>query len=163
MSTDVLPGDNFKILWVDAGGIADITAPTVAELEAGLELSYRVTRDGVEGWEAQTGNIDTTPVSSDQDTGNAGRITRSGPALTFKKKTTSDTAYTTMVYLEEGFIVMRRYIDTSTAWTAGQGCEVYPVQCGETILLPKDDSRAERFKVPYTITSRAELRAVVAA
>jgi hypothetical protein len=158
---DVFPDAQTRITFLDT--LADQDAPTTDELDDGIDLNSRITADGLVGFEAQTAGVDSTPYDARFDTSNVGRVSFSGTKLTIKKKSTSDTAYDTLVYAAEGWIVIRRYVPTETVWTAAQKVEVYPVQFGETVLLPSDKGRVERFEVPVFITDRPSLRAVVAA
>jgi hypothetical protein len=106
--------------------------------------------------------VDTTSLSSTFDTKRPGRASFSGTMLRLKKQTGTDTAYTTMVRGTEGYIVVRRYVDASTAWAAADKVSVYPIQCGETRELAPEANTTARYEVPTMITSDPELRAVAA-
>lgn len=153
-----------RVGWVSGvSGIASIAGPLVAELNAGLRLDTIMTPDGLQGFEGDTAAVDSSSLSSSQNTNIAGRISRDGMALRLKKQDTADTAFTTLQYRVDGFVVVRRGgIDANTAWTAGQAVAVYPVQCGEYKPLPPEGNSMDRYDVPLFLRAIANTRAVIA-
>lgn len=158
---DIIVDGTVKVAFVPT--VTDITGPTVAELTAGDDIDTFITADGLIGYEPETAEVDTTALSSTFDTKRAGRASFSGTMLRIKKQTGTDTAYDTLVRGTEGYIVIRRYVDASTAWTAADKVSVYPIQCGETKELAPEANTTARYEVPTMITLEPELRAVVAA
>jgi hypothetical protein len=161
---DIIIDGRVRVGWVSGvSGIASAPAPVVAELNAGLRLDALMTPDGLVGFEGDTASVDTSSLSSAQNTAGAGRITRDGMALRLKKQDVSDTVFDTLVYQASGFIVVRRYgIDANTAWTAGQKCAVYPVMCGEFKPLPPEANSMDRYEIPLFLRVPASTRAVIA-
>jgi hypothetical protein len=151
-----------RIAWVPA--IANIAAPTVAELNAGLLLTYRVTRDGLMGYEPTTNKIDNASIGDTFDITTVGTDSFGDTALRLKRQTplAGDTAYTTLVKGAEGYIVIRRDVDRDTAWTAAQLCEVYPTTCGRRKRLAPEQNTVTRYEVPTMVSSEPDLDAVVA-
>lgn len=147
--------------------ISNIAAPSAAsELNAGssLLLQSLITPDGLVGFEPNTADVDTSALDSVFDTVGLGRIGFSGTLLRLKKQTVgSDTAYTTFVYGTTGFIVVRRYIASSTAWASGDKVSVYPIAVGAPRDLAPTKNTVGLYEVPLKITSTPELRATVAA
>lgn len=142
--------------------IANIAAPTVAELNAGILLQTVITADGLMGYEATTAEVDTSALASTFDTKTIGRDSFSGTGLRLKKQLTGDTAYTTLTRGTTGFTVIRRDILETTAWASTQPVEVYPIICGQSKFLPPEPNSVRRYEVPTPITSAPNLRAVVA-
>lgn len=142
--------------------IANIAAPTVAELNAGTDLSGLITPDGVVGFEPDTADVDNSKLNSTFDTRTAGRAGFSGTLLRLVKQTGTDSVYNTLVYGFNTNVVIRRDITASTAWTIGQAVEVYPVQCGEVRNLPPEGNSVHKYEVPAKISSQPNLRAAVA-
>lgn len=125
---DMLLDGNLKASWVDT--IADIDSPTVAELTAGVPLEDRLTPDGLNiGFD--TTMIDNSALSSTYETEQVGR---SKVTTTLKYKAgavgTTDDVRDTLTFRAVGYLVVRRGIDSATAWAAAQEVEVYPSQCG---------------------------------
>jgi hypothetical protein len=144
--------------------IANIAAPTTAELNAGTSvlLSSIITADGLVGFEASTAEVDTTALDSTFDTKSIGRDSFEGTMLRLKKQSGTDTAYSTLTRGTTGYIVIRRDVLSGTAWAAGQKVEVFPIICGRERNLSPEANTVRRYEVPTPITSAPELRATVA-
>jgi hypothetical protein len=142
--------------------IANLASPVAAtELAAGTALDGLMTPDGLVGFEPDTADVDTSKLNSTFSTTSAGRASFSGTLLRFIKQIGTDVVYNTLVYGYTTFIVIRRDITVSTAWTAGQACEVYPIQCGEIRNLAPVANAVHQYEVMTKITSQPNLRAVV--
>jgi hypothetical protein len=147
--------------------IANLSAPSAAtELNAGTSLLLQslITPDGLIGFEASTADVDNSALDSTFDTVGLGRISFSGTTLRLKKQTVgADTAYTTFVYGVTGFIVIRRYLLSSTAWANGDKVSVFPIAVGEPKDLAPTKNTVAMYEVPLKITSTPATRATVAA
>lgn len=158
---DLFADGNTRVAFTAA--IANIALPTTTELNAGILLQSFLTADGLNGFEATTAEVDTTSLASTFDTKNLGRDSFSGTMLRFKKQTYgSDTVFSTLSRGTAGFVVIRRGIVETTAWTSGQAIEVYPMICGQTKFLAPVANSIQKFEVPTPITSAPNLRAAVA-
>lgn len=157
---DIVIDGMTRVDWVSA--ISNQAAPTTTELNAGIALTTTVTDDGLIGWEPETADVPTTPLSGTFDTVDVGRVSFSGTALRLKKQTSTDTIYDTLVKNTAGYIVIRRNVAYNTAWTAAQKVEVFPVKCGETKALMPAANTLSRYEVPMKITSAPTMRATVA-
>ncbi len=125
---DMLLDGNIKVSWVST--ISNIAAPTVAELTAGVSLEDRLTPDGLNiGFD--TSMIPNSALSSTYDTEQVGR-SKVTTTLKYKKGAvgTTDTLADTLVFRAAGFLVVRRGVDSATAFAAADDVEVYPSQCG---------------------------------
>ncbi len=142
--------------------IANIAAPTVAELNAGVDLSGLMTPDGLVGFEPDTGDVDNSKINSTFSTVSAGRVSYSGTLVRLIKQTGTDTVYNTLVYAFQTNIVVRRDVTSSTAWTVADKVEVYPVQCGEVRNISPEANSVHKYEVMTKITSQPNLRATVA-
>lgn len=145
-----------------ASAIANIAAPTTAELNAGILLHDFITDDGLVGFEATSAMIPTTPLSGQFDTNYPGRDSFSGTLLRFKKQTATDTIFNTFTKYTAGFVVIRRGIPVATGWASTQPVEVYPITCGREKRLQPTANSIEKWEMPFTISSQPNLRAVIA-
>jgi hypothetical protein len=142
--------------------IANRNAPTVAELNAGTDLSDLVTADGLEGFQADTATVDTTAINSTYNTTLPGRITLEGNQLTLKKQTGTDAVYNTFVHGYATHIVIRRDITSGTAWAASQKVEVYPGQAGQKKDMPPAPNELHKWVLPFFVSPAPSQEATVA-
>ena len=143
--------------------IADIAAPTVAELNAGLKLQDKITADGLIGFRPETADVDTSALDSTFNTVLGGRASFSGMMLRLKKQDGTDTIYNTLIRRYRFYCVIRRSVAEATAWTAADLAAVHPVECGETAWMDFEPNMLERYEVPLKPYLTPNLRAVVAA
>lgn len=157
---DIPVDGNIRVSWVTT--IANIAAPTVAELNAGTLLTNKITADGLVGFEASTADVDTTALDSTFDTKTIGRDSFEGTMLRLKKQDGTDTVFNLLVRGTAGHVVVRRDIPSATAWAAAQKVEVFPAICGRERNLAPEANTVRRYEVPTPITAAPELRATVA-
>lgn len=158
---DLFADGNTRVSFVSA--ISNIAAPTTGELNAGVLLQSFLTADGLNGFEATSAEVDTTALASTFDTKSIGRDSFSGTMLRFKKQTYgSDTVYSTLLRGTAGYVVIRRGVLETTAWTSTQAIEVYPIICGQVKYLAPTANSIQKYEVPTPITSAPNLRAAVA-
>lgn len=158
---DIISDGNTRVAWVAA--IANIAAPTVAELNAGILLHSTMTADGLVGFRPETADVPNTKLDSDFNTVDVGRTNLSGTMLRFFKQDGVDTIYDTLLKGTAGHVVVRRSLPASTAWVAAQKVQVFPSKCGETAWLDPEENTDERYEVPIKVTAKPNLRATVAA
>jgi hypothetical protein len=143
--------------------IANQAAPTVAELNAGTLLQSMLTKDGLE-MPSDTNDVDDASIADNFDASLPG--TFGGPIqFTFKRRTGADpdTAWTLVVYGTTGFIVIRRQILESTAWTIAQPVEVLPGAWNQKMPVTPARNEQHRFQVKWNVRSPGwNLDAVVA-
>ena len=157
---DMLSDGNNKVTF--APTIANIAAPTTAELNAGTDLECLITADGLD-------------INTDEDTTSSPKLcettTSEQPGrskttiqLTCVRKDVAleDIAWTLLQRGLTGYLVVRRGIPYDTAWTAGQTPEVYPVKFGVRRMLKPEMNGVEKFMSQGYNTASAELDAVVA-
>lgn len=159
--SDVIGDGKIKVVW--ATTISNISAPTVAELEAGQDFTVRITPDGL-SLPMETADVDNSNLASTFTTNLAGRQS-SSPEVTFKRgdNPTDDAPWDALTYQTMGYLVVRRILAYSTAWTAGQDVEVYPMQCGQRNSIPPAPNEVSKFTCPMKLREEPDLEAVVAA
>lgn len=143
-----------------ATSIANIAAPTVAELNAGTALESLITPDGLD-ISSTTAAVPTGALVSTFDTEAAGRR-KYDIKLTMKRQTPTDTALNLLPYRTAGFLIVRRTVTAATAWTIGHKAEVYPVQAGEPSLIKPTSNEVAKFESTFFLTADANTSATVA-
>lgn len=158
--TDLISDGKTRVAWV--ASITNIAAPTVAELNGGIDLTPRITPDGLK-IDPSTADVDTSSLASKFDTKEVGRVGFENE-LTIKRGSTGpeELPYTTLLYGVHGYLVVRRGLDYETAWTAAQVVEVYPTVCGEPANVSPAANEVMKFMSPQKVTSAPNTRAVVA-
>lgn len=157
---DITADGKTRVSWVPT--IANINAPTAAELNAGMLLQSTLTADGLAGFKPDTADVDTSALDSTFNTNVNGRTSFSNTMLRLKKQSGTDTIFTTLVRDAAGYIVIRRSLAAATAWASVQPVEVYPALCGEVARIDPEPNTVERYEIPLKITSSPALRAAVA-
>jgi hypothetical protein len=158
--SDLISDGKTRVAW--ATSIANINAPTVAELTAAADYTTRITPDGLK-LDPSTADVDTSSLASTFDTKTVGRV-GFDTELTFKRGSTGaeDLPYTTLKYGVSGYLVVRRGIAYTTAWTTGQTVEVYPITCGEPQNSSPAANEVMKFVSPMKVTSSPATAATVA-
>lgn len=146
---DLLGDGNIKATFVAGdGAIANISGPTAAELNGGVDLQTVITKEGLDISPEQAA-VDNTALSSRAETEDAGTV-KYTINLTYKRQqaTVDDIGWTTLVPGTLGYLAVRRNMAHETAWAAGQEVEVYPVRCGTR------NRQAPRLNEPQTVQQR---------
>lgn len=158
--SDVINDGKTRVAWVTT--IANIAAPTAAELNAGLDFTTRITPDGL-SIPAETADVDNSSLASTFTTNRAGRRSFS-PEVTFKRGDTAgdDLPWTTLTYQTLGYLVVRRVLPYTTAWAAAQKVEVYPVECGERNSIPPAPNEVAKFTSQMKLREEPNTNATVA-
>jgi hypothetical protein len=142
--------------------IANLAAPTTAELNAGTALEALITADGLTGLQPDTADVDNSALNSTFSTVTAGRASFSGTGLKMKKQSGTDTVYNLLTYATAGYLVIRRDVTAGTAWAASQAVEVYPIVCGEVQNQDPAPNELHKYVVPLKVTAQPNLRATTA-
>ena len=142
--------------------IANIAAPTVAELNAGTAIELLLTPDGLNGFESTTNWVNNSALGSTFDTQMPGTVSYSDMSLQFKWQAGTDTVFNTLIFGYSTHVVIRRRVLRATGWTIGQLVETYPVTCGQYTPAAYERNSLARFRVPLGLSSEPNLRAVVA-
>jgi hypothetical protein len=148
-----------RIWWVAT--IASKTAPTVAEITAGIDISPFVPKDGL-----KVGSTNNKVKSDDITTAFMSEIPGSygnAVSLTCFRDDTTDTAWTAFQTRGSlGFLVVRRMIPYTTALAIGQKAEVYPGATGQPLLADTAENERMKFTVDVMISSTPVLSATIA-
>lgn len=156
---DIVVDGTVRVYYVAA--ISNEAAPTTAELNAGIALQSTMTPDGLQGYEAETADVDNSALDSTFDTVTIGRDSFSNTGLMLKKQTGTDTIFDTLTRGTMGYVVVRRYVTSTTAWAAAQKVSVFPIICGQTKEISPEKNTVARYMVPTKITDSPTLRATV--
>jgi hypothetical protein len=136
--------------------IANISAPTVVELTAGVDLEGRLRPDGL-ATPSDTGRIDNSKLKSTFGTEIVGRRSFSGVSVTYVRGPESDAEATeveeALVYRAVGFLVIRRDKLATAAWASGDRVEVYPVQVAQPNPANPGPDALQEVEVGFAVTS----------
>jgi len=155
---DILADGNTRLSWVTT--ISNTAAPTTSELNAGVALESFVTPDGL-SISTSTDTVDNSALNSTQSTVLPGRR-GDEISLTFKQQGQGAAPWTTFASRPAGYLVVRRGIASTTAWTASQKVQVYPCTAGDRQLQPPAANELEKFTVPLMVTAAVNDAATVA-
>lgn len=157
---DIVVDGKTRVFWVPS--MANPNAGTTTELNAGLNLTSILTRDGLIGFGPETAEVDSTGLDATFEAKKAGTATFGETKLRLKKQSGTDTAYTTLTYAAAGYVVIRRNISQSTAWASTQAYEAFPAECGYRMYLDPELNTLSRYEVRIFITDDPYLDAAVA-
>lgn len=161
---DVINDGMTRVIWVPgAAGIANINAPTVAEIGAGLHITEQITEDGLEGWEADQARVNNNSLASTTDTERMGRDKLANPLLRLKTQLPTDTMRSTVLKGVFGHIVIRRRAAYATAVAASDKVQVVPVEAGRRKDLKPEGNTMDRYEIPFANHIPPAYDAVVAA
>lgn len=155
---DIINDGNTKVSFVPT--ISSVSAPTTTELDAGTSLESFLLADGL-GMEFGTESVDTTALSSTFATALPGRQTVS-TELTLKHQGDASAPFSVLTHKATGYLVVRRHVAATTAWTASQTVEVYPVEVGIRARVPVASNEVLKFTVKLAHTSAPTMAATVA-
>lgn len=146
---DIVSDGMVKVSFVPT--ISNTAAPTTSELNAGQALEEFLTPDGL-GLEFGTDEVDVTALNSTFGATLPGRRTLSG-SLTLKDQGRNVAPFSTFAGKPDGYVVVRRNLASTTAWTAAQLVEVYPVQAGTRAPIAPAANEVAKFSVNVYATS----------
>lgn len=155
---DIVADGKTRLSWVTT--ISNTAAPTTSELNAGVALETYVTPDGLQ-LDTKTDAVDNTAINSTQNTSLAGRR-NDDVSLTMKLQGQAAAPWTTFASKPSGYLVVRRSVDSATAWTASQKVQVYPCQAADRALISPAANEVEKFSVSFFINGPVQDAATVA-
>lgn len=148
-----------RVTWCTA--IANMAAPTTAELNAGTALETFITPTGLV-INPTTGAVDVSNLGSKATAERAGRV-KYAVKITFHHDGSADTAYNLFPYRTNGVLIVRRGTDRTVAWATSDKTETYALECGEPDQVDPAPSGVWDFVVDFFLTeSGYQSRAVVA-
>lgn len=154
-----------KAIWVAlADNIANTSAPTVAELTAGTDITCFLTKDGLR-LGVSTNAVDGGGLCNRADIQSAGSVGFSPMLKGYRdNEAGGDTLWNLAEWSDAGFLVIRRGVLYATAIAATQVVEVYPMQFGQKSPGDSASNTNQFFEVPLFLRSQEwDLDAVVAA
>jgi len=165
----VIMDGRVRCYWMTAAP-ANLLLPTVAELNAGTDLTPYVRPDGLD-ISMDTGEVDVGNVGSTFTLLRAGRR-KPTVALGMHHDATAgstDPAWTLLVYRAVGTFAVRTGVDKATAWATGQGgggttgaLMVIPLEVAEFSPSKPGPDTSWDFDVPVKVYLDPAWRAVVA-
>lgn len=157
----VIPNELTQVLFVADEGIADISAPTVTELESGTDLTPLV----VSLEASTTGNTVNTPaLDSLFETTIPGTVTATFTMEGYRDDTT-DTLWDTLPRGTDGFIVIARFGfggATVSDPASGDVIEVWPVTVVSRSATPLTSNDSQRCNIECTVPVEPDEAATVA-
>lgn len=155
----LIPNENTQVFFAPA--IADLAAPTVAEIEGGTDLTdFILTMDA-----STSGNELPTPTfASLFETSISGTVTSSFTAEFYRDDET-DTAWETLPRATDGYFVVSRFgfSGADGAPAAGDDCEVWPVRLTTRSATALQNNEVQRFGIEAAIPEEPAEDATVAA
>lgn len=161
MAADLLGDGNVKVTFCLA--IANVSSPTAAELNAGVDLQEYITKDGL-GIAPEQAAVDNTALASRDETEDAGSV-KYGIELTVKRKEidAEDVGWNTLIDRQLGYLAVRRNLAHEIAWAAGQPAEIYPIRCGRPNMQQPELNTPQKFTSKLFNHTTADPAALVAA
>lgn len=155
---DIISDGKVKVTWVTS--LSSTTSPSAAELSAGTDLEAFITPDGL-SIEIGDDSVDTSALNSTFSTTKAGRGTVS-IEVTLKDQGRDQVPYSTFDNRPAGFLVVRRNIDSATAYASGQYVEVYSCTAGDHKIQPPAANEVAKFAVEFFSSTDPVLHATAA-
>jgi hypothetical protein len=161
-----MPIGNIKV-WFLATPPANKAAPTTTEINAGVDLTAFLQRDGLKT--PKKGNtVDIADISDPYNSTSPGTYGGDPITLGLFRDDTTDTAWTTLLPVSagapngtSGAFVIRRFGGSTVAIAAGHKVEVWPV----SVISAENNDTGETptaFTVTCAVTSPPNDRAIVA-
>lgn len=155
-----LPFDgNFRVFVVDS--IADTSAPTVAEVGAGTEITSLIPKSG---WQETPSfnRVDTGNLATQYDSEVMGTW-KTTITLTILLDDTTDTAWDEFqTHAAQTHLVVLPYKGTGTVAASDQ-CRVYPVESAQAIPNQSAANERQTAEVAFAVYSEPQLDGAVAA
>lgn len=133
-----------------APSIANLDAPTVAELAAGTELGCEVA--DIAGFAFKNSPIDVPDMCSTFVKNIPGEDKADASSMTFYEDDASNPIKSLLAKAVEGFVVFFPYGVTGGSPAAGDDCEVWPISVASNTREWKAGNEAAKFMVEFTIT-----------
>lgn len=136
--------------------IADLTAPTLAEVTAGVEINGDTLLAGLDVART-TESVDAGLWHSDIHGTRPGRYAFSSPTLRGRRAKAGSTEplWSLAVYRARGFLVVRRGVLATDAWGSGDVVETLDFRYGKRTVIASADT-AVTFEVPLFVTGECD-------
>jgi hypothetical protein len=141
---------NLKVYF--ATTVADITAPTVAEIGAATYLGRTITKDGVARGISQN-RVDVASIDEKFDAQRMGSW-GAAPSLTMFRDDEDETdGFDIVANGTEGYLILIPYGGLLT----GSPAEVYPIEMGVAVLGDSAANAPQTFTVNFAVTSEPSI------
>lgn len=162
MTTTLLDGKvRVDLVSVD-DGIADLSAPTVAEIGAGTEITRKLTPDGL-NITPTDGKVDNSDLGSEFTTMQIARTAFDASFKFHHEVAEDDEIWDMLTKHSRWFAVVRRGYPRALAYAAGQKVRVYPIEVGEDADPTSAAEQIWDYVLPVVVSDDPTTRAVVAA
>lgn len=142
---DIVGDGMVKVVWVTS--ISNTSAPTTAELNAGVDLTSWITPDG-HNWATSEAEVDNSALNSVDDTRLPGRRA-DDVSETFKHQGDGAAPWTTFANKPAGYLVERTSLAYATAFATGQKLRILPATAGNRNKMPRTPNEVEKFSVKF--------------
>jgi hypothetical protein len=152
-----------KERWDIVTSIANIAAPTAAELNAGVRISQWMTKDGATGWVADTADAPTSSKESTFQTAVNGMISLNSPKFKLKRQIplATDAAFNAMPTDGTAFATRRNSKTATSAHAAADIVDIFPVQFSQKTKVDQADNQPELYEVSVKITAQPKFDVAV--
>lgn len=139
--------------------VANLDAPTVAELAAGTELSCELAE--ISGFSFKNDPINVPDFCSVFVKNIPGEDKADASSMTFYEDDTSNPIRSTLAKGTEGYVVFFPYGVTGGSPNTGDECEVWPVSVASSTRMWQAGNEAGKYQVEFTITDAPDQDATV--
>lgn len=146
-----------NVYWVVT--VATASTPSLSEIQAGVDLTDFVAKDGV-AVNINTNNVDSATIGETFDAQIVGSW-GSDLQLTMFRDDTTDTAWTTCTYGSNGYVIIDRGNASGTEPGNGDSVEVYPAQMHEPSMQNSAANTQVRFIEMFAVTGQPYQKATV--
>ena len=146
-----------NVYWVVT--IATTSTPSLSEIQAGVDLTNFVAKDGV-AVNINSNNVDSATIAEVFDSQIAGSW-GSDLELTMFRDDTADTAWTTCTYGSNGYVVIDRSNVSGADPGNGDAVEVFPAQMHQPSPENSASNTQVRFTETFAVRSQPYLSATV--
>ena len=152
---------NYRVSFV-AGEltITNPASPTVAQLNGGVALEGRLTPTGLSR-ESTTDRKDTTKLNSTFGTQSTGRRNFNLSVVAVREATDVGGVEAALTFKALGWLAIRDNVAATTAWTAAQVVEIYPVQCDNPNKAAPAVNEDQQMTFGFAMRGQPTLNAVV--
>ena len=141
--------------------IADISAPTEAEMLAGTDLTPEIGE--IEGFKFSNNPIDTPDMDTEFVSNIPGEDTGDDSSMTFYEDDTANPISTTLAKGTAGYMVLFPYGISSTDPQSGDECEVWPITVASNTREWSAGNDAARYMVEFTLSAVPDTASAVVA
>lgn len=134
--------------------VAILALPSTIEIDAGIDITCDLTRDGL-SLPRTTEGVSRGPWHSVLNTEDPGRYGFNEPTLKGKRRTQDDIEpfYDAAIYQTSAFLVVRRGIPYDVDWDGGQMAEVIGFRFGKRTTLPSTANATTCFTVQLFVNA----------